>query len=135
MIHQLLQTTCWIISSKLQIPSMDWLELLSKVKLTNKFHRKELEDTIGVFDGACVELELKRLDESGRRKQVYKKALSKNMQELDDKKEELHENKCKLEKLIEETTPKKRNIPHFVDVTHLGIVNEEVGNASDSSDK
>ena len=23
----------------------------------------------------------------------------------------------------------------FVDVTHLGIVNEEVGNASDSSDK
>ena len=27
-------------------------------------HRKELEDTIGVFDGACVELELKILDES-----------------------------------------------------------------------
>ena len=47
---------------------------------------------------------------------------------------ELHENKQKLEKLIEETTPKKRNMPHFVDVTHLGIVNEEVSSASDSSD-
>ena len=55
---------------------------------------KELEDTIGVLDGACVELEFKILDESGRRKLVYKKALSKNMQELDHKKEELHENKC-----------------------------------------
>ena len=98
-------------------------------------HCKELEDMIGVLDGACVELELKILDESSKQKQVYKKALSKNMQELDDKKEELHENKCKLEKLIEETTLKKRNMPHFVDVTHLGIVNEEVCNASDSSDK
>ena len=30
-------------------------------------HRcKELEDMIGVLDGACVELELKILDESGR---------------------------------------------------------------------
>ena len=57
------------------------------------------------------------------------------MQELDDKKKELHENKQKLEKLSEETTPKKRNMPHFVDVTHLGILNEEVSNASDSSDK
>ena len=57
------------------------------------------------------------------------------MQELDDKKEELHENKQKLEKLIEETTPKKRNMPRFVDVTHLGMVNDEVSNASDSSDK
>ena len=57
------------------------------------------------------------------------------MQELDGIKEELHENNHKLEKLIEETTPKKRNMPCFVDVTHLGIVNEEVGNASDSSDK
>ena len=56
-------------------------------------HHKELEDVIGVLDGACAELELKILDESGRQKQVYKKALSKNMQELDDKKEELHENK------------------------------------------
>ena len=45
-------------------------------------HHKELEDTIGVLDGACVELELKILDESRKRKQVYKKALSKNMQEL-----------------------------------------------------
>ena len=36
MICQLLQTTCWIISNKLLIPSMDWLELLSKVKLTNR---------------------------------------------------------------------------------------------------
>ena len=56
-------------------------------------HRKELEDMIGVLDGACIELEIEILDESGRRKQVYKKALSRNMQELDDKKEELHENK------------------------------------------
>ena len=57
------------------------------------------------------------------------------MQELDGKKEELDENKHKLEPLIEETTPKKRNMPRFVDVTHLGIVNEEVSNASDTSDK
>ena len=57
------------------------------------------------------------------------------MQELDGKKEELHENKCKLEKLIQETTLKKRNMLCFVDVTHLGIINEEVGNTSDSSDK
>ena len=57
------------------------------------------------------------------------------MQELDGKKEELDENKRKLEKLIEETTPKKRNMPHFVDTAHLGIVNEEVGNESDTSDK
>ena len=27
---------------------------------------EELEDTIGVLDGACVELELKILDETGR---------------------------------------------------------------------
>ena len=40
-----------------------------------------------------------------------------------------------MKKLIEETTLKKRNMPRFVDVTHLGIVNEEVGNSSDSSDK
>ena len=33
-------------------------------------HCKELEDMIGVLDGACVELELKILDESGKRKQV-----------------------------------------------------------------
>ena len=57
------------------------------------------------------------------------------MQELDGKKEELDENKHKLEKLIEEATPKKRNMPCFVDMTHLGIVNEEVGSASDTSDK
>ena len=57
------------------------------------------------------------------------------MQELDGKKEELHENKCKLEKLIEETTLKKRNMSCFVDVTHFGIVNKEASNASDSSDK
>ena len=57
------------------------------------------------------------------------------MQELDGKKEELDENKRKLEKLIEETTPKKRNMPHFVDMAYLGIVNEEVGNESDTSDK
>ena len=57
------------------------------------------------------------------------------MQELDDKKEELHESKQKLEKLIEETTLKKRNMLRFVDMTHLGKVNEEVSNASDSSDK
>ena len=98
-------------------------------------HHKQLEDTIGVLDGACVELELKILDETRRRKQVYKKALSKNMQELDGKKEELYENKHKLEKLIEETTLKKRNMPRFVDMTNLGIVNEEVSNASDSSDR
>ena len=48
---------------------------------------------------------------------------------------ELCENKQKLENLIEETTPKKRNMPDFVDMTHLGIVNEEVSNASDSSAK
>ena len=61
--------------------------------------------------------------------------MSKNMQELDSKKEELHENKHKLGKLIEETTLKKRNMPCFVDVTHFGIVNKEDGNASDNSDK
>ena len=33
-------------------------------------HHKELEDMIGVLDGACVELELKILDESGKQKQV-----------------------------------------------------------------
>ena len=56
------------------------------------------------------------------------------MQELVGKKEELDENKCKLEKLIEETTPKKSNMPCFVNVAHLGIVNKEVGNESDTSD-
>ena len=121
--------------------SINGLDGVAKQSQTNQqidfLHccHKEFEDRIGVLDGAHVELELKILDESGRRKQVYKKALSKNMQELDDKKEELHENKHKLEKLIEVTTPKKRNMPWFVDMTHLGIVNEEVGNASDSSDK
>ena len=55
--------------------------------------RKELEDTIGVLDSACVDLELKILDETGKRHLVYKKALSKNMQELDSKKEELDDNK------------------------------------------
>ena len=56
------------------------------------------------------------------------------MQELDGKKEELDKNKPKLEKLIEETTLKKRNMPHFVDMTHLGIINEEVSYTSDTSD-
>ena len=97
--------------------------------------RKELEDTIGVLDSACVELELKILDETGKRHLVYKKALSKNMQEWDGKKEELDDNKHKWEKLIEETTPQKRNMPHFVNVAHLGIVNEAVGNESETSEK
>ena len=57
------------------------------------------------------------------------------MQELDGKKEELDDNKCKLEMLIEETTPQKRNMPHFVNMAHLGIVNEEVGNGSETSEK
>ena len=57
------------------------------------------------------------------------------MQELDGKKEELDDNKCKLEKLIEETTPQKCNMPCFVNVAHLGIVNEEVGNESETSEK
>ena len=35
-IHQLLQTACRTISSKLLILSMDWSKLLNKVKLTNK---------------------------------------------------------------------------------------------------
>ena len=48
---------------------------------------KELEDTIGAMGSACVDLELKILDETGKRHLVYKKALSKNMQELDGKKE------------------------------------------------
>ena len=94
--------------------------------------RKELEDTIGVLDSACVELELKILDETGKRRLVYKKALSKNMQELEGKKEELDDNKRKLEELIEETTPQNRNMPHFVNVAHLGIVHEAVGNNNGS---
>ena len=57
------------------------------------------------------------------------------MQELDGKKEELDDNKCKLEKLIEETTLQKCNNPHFVHVVHLGIVNKEVGNESETSEK
>ena len=97
--------------------------------------RKELEDTIGVLDSACVDLELKILDETGKQCLVYKKALSKNMQELDGKKEELDDNKCKLEKLIEETTPQKRNMPCFVNMAHLGIVHEEADNGSETSEK
>ena len=54
------------------------------------------------------------------------------MQELEGKKEELDDNKRKLEKLIEETTPQKRNMPHFVNVAHLGIVHETVGNNNGS---
>ena len=97
--------------------------------------RKELEDTIGVLDSACVELELKILDETGKRCLVYKKALSKNMQELDGKNEELDDNKRRMEKLIEETTLQKCNMPRFVNVAHLGIENEEVGNESETSEK
>ena len=97
--------------------------------------RKELEDTIGVLDSACVDLELKILDETGKRRLVYKKALSKNMQELDSKKEELSDNQQKLEKLIEETTPQKQKMPHFVNMAHLGIAHEEVDIGSESSEK
>ena len=119
--------------------------------------RKELEDTIGVLDSACVELELKILDETGKqrlvykkalsknmqkildetgkRRLVYKKALSKNMQELDIKKEELDDNKRKLEKLIEETIPQKQKMPRFVNMAHLGIVHEEVDIGSETSEK
>ena len=97
--------------------------------------RKELEDTIGVLDSACIDLELKILDETGKRRLVYKKALSKNMQELDSKKEELDDNKRKLEKLIEETTPQKQKMPHFVNMAHLGIVHKEVDIGGESSDK
>ena len=57
------------------------------------------------------------------------------MQELDGKKEELDDNKRKLEKLIEETTPQKQSMPRFVNMAHLGIVNEEVGNESETSEK
>ena len=57
------------------------------------------------------------------------------MQELDGKKEELDDNKCKLEKLIEETTLQKHNMPCFVNVAHLGIVNEEVDNESETGEK
>ena len=97
--------------------------------------RKELEDTIGVLDSACVDLELKILDETGKRCLVYKKALSKNMQELDSKKEELSDNQRKLEKLIEETTPQKQKMPRFVNMAHLGIACEEVDIGSESSEK
>ena len=96
---------------------------------------KELEDTIGVLDSACVDLELKILDETGKRRLVYKKAMSENMQELDSKKEELDDNKCKLKKVIEETTPQKCNMPCFVNMAHLGIVNEEVDIGSETSEK
>ena len=57
------------------------------------------------------------------------------MQELDSKKEELDDNKCKLEKLIEETTPQKHNMPRFVNMAHLGIVHEEVDIGSETSEK
>ena len=57
------------------------------------------------------------------------------MQELDGKKEESDDNKRKLEKLIEETTLQKQSMPHFVNMAHLGIVNEEVGNESETSEK
>ena len=97
--------------------------------------RKELEDTIGGLDSACVDLELKILDETGKQRLVYKKALSKNMQELDSKKEELSDNQQKLEKLIEETTPQKQKMPHFVNMAHLGIACKEVDIGSESSEK
>ena len=57
------------------------------------------------------------------------------MQELDSKKEELDDNKCKLEKLIEETTPQKQKMPRFVNMAHLGIVHEEVDIGSETSEK
>ena len=57
------------------------------------------------------------------------------MQELDGKKEELDDNKRKLEKLIEETTLQKCNMPRFVNMAHLGIVHEEVDNGSETSEK
>ena len=57
------------------------------------------------------------------------------MQELDGKKEELDDNKRKLEKLIEETTLQKHNMPCFVNMAHLGIVNEEVDNESETGEK
>ena len=59
------------------------------------------------------------------------------MQELEGKKEELDDNKHKLEELIEETTPQKCNMPCFVNVAHLGIVHEAVGtnNGSETSEK
>ena len=98
-------------------------------------HRKELEDTIGALDSACEDLELKVLDNTGKRRLVYKKALSKNMQELDGKKEELDDNKRKLEKLIDKTTPQKCNMPRFVNMAHLGIVHGEVDNGSETSEK
>ena len=121
--------------------SINGLVGVAKQSQTNQqvdfLHRrcKELEDTIGVLDNACVDLELKILDETGKRCLVYKKALSKNMQELDSKKEELDDSKHKLEKLIEETTPQKCNMPHFVNMAHLGIVHEEVDIGSETSEK
>ena len=57
------------------------------------------------------------------------------MQELDSKKEELDDNKRKLEKLIEETTPQKQKMPHFVNMAHLSIVHEELDIGSESSEK
>ena len=48
------------------------------------------------------------------------------MQELDSKKEELDDNKRKLEKLIEETTPQKQKMPRFVNMAHLGIVHNRI---------
>ena len=121
--------------------SINGLVGVAKQSQTNQqvdfLHRchKELEDTIGVLDSASVDLELKILDETGKQRLVYKKALSKNMQELDSKKEELDDNKRKLEKLIEETTPQKQKMPHFVNMAHLGIVHEEVDIGSESSEK
>ena len=52
--------------------SINGLVRVAKQSQTNQqidfLHRchKELEDTIGVLDGACVELELKILDEAGK---------------------------------------------------------------------
>ena len=57
------------------------------------------------------------------------------MQELDSKKEELDDNKHKLEKLIEETTPQKQKMPCFVNMAHLGIVHKEVDIGSETSEK
>ena len=52
--------------------SINGLVRVAKQSQTNQridflhHHRKELEDMIGVLDGACVELELKILDETRR---------------------------------------------------------------------
>ena len=78
--------------------------------------RKELEDSIEIIEGYCIELELQLLESTGTRKQVFECALKKNHDLMECKRKELEETIIMIHNQSTTTTSTLPARPTFVNV-------------------